>query len=101
MTTDRRPQTRSECFDGPRPCPWVSCRHHLALEVRDGEVILMLPADPTEWADLPTCALDVAYQGGMTQVGLVALLTGTQYTMRRVRDAEAKGINALRERLTR
>ena len=28
-----RPLTRAECKDGPRPCPWVSCRHHLLLEV--------------------------------------------------------------------
>ncbi len=24
----RRPRSRAECVDGPRPCPWVSCRHH-------------------------------------------------------------------------
>jgi hypothetical protein len=29
----RRPRNRSECKDGPRPCPWVSCRYHLALDV--------------------------------------------------------------------
>lgn len=29
----KRPTKRSECIDGPRPCPWVSCRHHLLLEV--------------------------------------------------------------------
>lgn len=24
-----RPTTRAECVDGPRPCPWTKCRHHL------------------------------------------------------------------------
>jgi len=24
-----RPRTRRDCEDGPRPCPWLSCRHHL------------------------------------------------------------------------
>jgi hypothetical protein len=25
----RRPVTRAECSRSPRPCPWVTCRHHL------------------------------------------------------------------------
>jgi hypothetical protein len=28
-----RPTTRGECLQEARPCPWVSCRHHLLLEV--------------------------------------------------------------------
>jgi hypothetical protein len=28
-----RPKTRAECIDGPRPCPWVGCRHHNAFTV--------------------------------------------------------------------
>jgi hypothetical protein len=28
-----RPQTRAECLQEARPCPWASCRHHLLLEV--------------------------------------------------------------------
>lgn len=33
----RRPETRAECI-GPgalRPCPWVSCRHHLGGDTLD------------------------------------------------------------------
>ena len=34
MTADEpaitRPRTRADCVRGPRPCPWISCRHHLA-----------------------------------------------------------------------
>lgn len=30
--SDVRPRTRGECVDGPRPCPWVDCRHHLASD---------------------------------------------------------------------
>lgn len=33
----QRPTKRSECVDGPRPCPWVSCRHHLLLEISHGK----------------------------------------------------------------
>jgi hypothetical protein len=28
-----RPRTRGDCLQEARPCPWVSCRHHLLLEV--------------------------------------------------------------------
>ncbi|MGN6107941.1 MAG: hypothetical protein ACTHU0_22725 [Kofleriaceae bacterium] len=28
-----RPKTRADCRAEARPCPWVSCRHHLLLEV--------------------------------------------------------------------
>lgn len=28
-----RPRSRADCKTGPRPCPWVGCRHHTALTV--------------------------------------------------------------------
>src|SRR3984957_9957175 len=28
-----RPQTRADCASGERPCPFVSCKHHLFLDV--------------------------------------------------------------------
>jgi len=28
-----RPKTRAECRQQPRPCPWVGCRYHLAIDV--------------------------------------------------------------------
>ncbi len=30
-----RPRTRAECRDEARPCPWVSCRHHLAIDIAE------------------------------------------------------------------
>lgn len=35
--------TRAECRSGPRPCPWVACRHHLINEESDEGVIHLLP----------------------------------------------------------
>ena len=32
-----RPRTRSECREGPRPCPWVGCPMHLLIEVAKPE----------------------------------------------------------------
>lgn len=64
---EQRPQTRAEC--PPHPCPWVSCRFHLGVDVSDaGSLILNHPAvaegDLTKLPD--TCVLDVAERGGAT-----------------------------------
>lgn len=61
-----RPRTRADCESGPRPCPWVSCSHHLLLDVRDNGSLVLLHGhdDPAELAD--TCALDVADRGEHT-----------------------------------
>ena len=28
-----KPRSREECLEGPRPCPFVSCKHHLFIDV--------------------------------------------------------------------
>lgn len=33
----RRPVTRGECVDGPRPCIWTRCRYHLERDDAIGE----------------------------------------------------------------
>lgn len=55
-----RPRTRADCMDGPRPCPWVGCRHHLYLEVKpNGSIVLNRPGlEP--WELEHSCSLDVA-----------------------------------------
>jgi len=61
---EQRPRTRGECVDGPRPCPWVGCRHHLYLEVQPSTGRIILPwgnLDPNEIPE--TCSLDVADDG--------------------------------------
>ncbi len=84
-----RPRTRGEC-PVERPCPFVSCAYHLALDVDDrtGSVKLNHPSDDDdELSDLreipETCALDAADRGGMTleEVGEI---------MNLVREAVAK-----------
>lgn len=68
-----RPRTRADCVGGPRPCPWVSCRHHLYADVSDnGWLKLNFPhLDVDEMAE--TCALDVADKGGITLEALGAV----------------------------
>jgi hypothetical protein len=55
-----RPVTRGDCAGGQRPCPWVSCRHHLYLDVeRGGSMTLHFP-HLEAWEIPQTCSLDVA-----------------------------------------
>lgn len=60
-----RPRTRGDCADGPRPCPWVSCRYHLYLDAAGPALKLNFPdREPDELRE--SCALDVADRGGVT-----------------------------------
>jgi hypothetical protein len=92
-TASMRPKTRAECLDGPRPCPFVSCAHHLYLDVspRTGAIKLNFPdLEVTEMTE--TCALDVADRGGTTleEVGAIMNLT-----RERIRQVEVKGLAKL------
>jgi len=72
--------------DGPRPCPYVSCKYHLYLDVTSyGAIQLNFPKkEPHEMAE--SCALDAADAGGMTlnEVG-----ERLDVTRERVRQIEA------------
>lgn len=73
-----KPRTRAECVDGLRPCPFVSCRYHLFIDVSDktGAIKLNFPDLEVEEM-IESCALDVADRGGATleQVGAIMNLT--------------------------
>lgn len=63
---ETKPQTRADCRSMPRPCPFVSCRHHLYLDItRQNRINVNRLVDdmPVEEAllEMPeTCSLDVA-----------------------------------------
>jgi hypothetical protein len=88
-----KPKTRAECLEGERPCPFVSCKHHLYLDVsaRTGAIKLNFP-DLEVWEMNETCALDVADRGGTTleEVGAIMNLT-----RERIRQVEVKGLAKL------
>lgn len=90
-----RPAYRSQCANGVRPCPYVSCKHHLYLDVNPetGSIKLNFP-DLDVWEMQETCALDVADRGGITleEVGEILNLT-----RERIRQVEVKGLEKLRE----
>ena len=88
-----RPVTRADCQGGERPCPFVSCKHHLYLDVsaRTGAIKLNFP-DLEVWEMTETCALDIADRGGATleEVGAIMNLT-----RERIRQVEVKGLAKL------
>ena len=88
-----KPEMREECGQGERPCPFVSCKHHLYLDVsaRTGAIKLNFP-DLEVWEMTETCALDVADRGGTTleEVGAIMNLT-----RERIRQVEVRGLAKL------
>jgi hypothetical protein len=90
-----RPRCRRDCIAAPRPCLFVSCKHHLYLDVNPltGSIKLNFP-DREVWELRETCALDVADRGGLTleEVGEILNLT-----RERVRQVEAAGLKRLQE----
>ena len=88
-----RPRTRSECVDGPRPCPFVSCKHHLFIDVspRTGAIKLNFP-DLEVWELTESCALDVADRGGTTLEDVGAIMN---LTRERIRQVEVKALAKL------
>lgn len=93
IDVDVRPRTRGECVDGERPCPWVSCKHHLYLDVKPdlGSIIVNFPdLEFDQLAD--TCSLDVADRGGETLEVVGELINVTR---ERVRQIEARALRRL------
>lgn len=89
----QRPKSRAECAEGMRPCPFVSCKHHLFLDVssRTGAIKLNFPDIDVENMT-ESCALDVADRGGTTleEVGAIMNLT-----RERIRQLEVKALAKL------
>jgi uncharacterized protein YuzE len=88
-----RPQTRGDCASGPRPCPWVSCKHHLYLDVTpNGSLKFNYPIKEPDELD-ESCALDVAQRGGVTFEEAGELVNVTREMVRQI---EKKALVALR-----
>lgn len=88
-----KPRTRSECVEGLRPCPFVSCKHHLFIDVsaRTGAIKLNFP-DLEAWEMNESCALDVADRGGTTLEDVGAIMN---LTRERIRQVEVKALAKL------
>ena len=102
LTPEDRPKKRSECADIPRPCPYVSCRHHLGLDVfSNGQLKINFKktrkAEEVDFDKMQaTCALDLAELGGMDleQIG-----DALGFTRERVRQIVEESFQKIKENL--
>lgn len=90
-----RPKTRGECVDGPRPCPFVSCRHHMYLEVNPetGSIQFNRPQFQP-WELEHSCSLDIAAtEHTLEEVGELL-----QVTRERARQIEVRALLKLKQK---
>lgn len=89
-----RPTDRVECRNAARPCPWVSCKYHLYLDVNEdtGSIKLNFP-NKEVWELEETCVLDRADKGETTldEVGRL-----NNVSRERIRQIEGKALDLLR-----
>ena len=89
-TSKRRlPMMRGDCPE-VRPCPHVTCKHHLAFDVdaRNGSIKTNFPhLEVDELAE--SCTLDVADAGGLT---LEDVAEAMNLTRERIRQLETKAL---------
>lgn len=88
-----RPKTRRDCIDGPRPCPYVGCRYHLAsydayTEDRIDVNLSIL------YGGGDTCALDVADRGSHSLSEVAEKLGGI--SKQRVHEISREALRKLR-----
>ncbi len=74
------PYFRYECEGGPRPCPLVSCRHHL-WPTKNGEA---------PWELEESCVLDLAKRGEMSYTEIGKVLGFTQQRVQQIGSGAAK-----------
>jgi hypothetical protein len=93
-----KPRTRAECAEGPRPCPFVSCKYHLFVDVspRTGAIKLNFP-DLEVWELAESCSLDVADRGGTTLEDVGAIMNLTRERIRQVEVKALAKLEALRD----
>lgn len=104
------PKKRSECREGIRPCPWYSCRYHLASDehtdgtVRVEQIAIAVDgetpdAEETRSEHRPTCSLDLSSmrtldgKARVMDIEEIAAATGLWHT--NVEEALASGLAKL------
>lgn len=94
-----RPHVRADCLPGGvnemRPCPFVTCRWHLAVNVNEASGSFTETFPGRELTEMPaTCSLDIADEGGATLEEIGDALNVTREAARLI---EAKAIRKLRD----
>lgn len=95
---DARPTTREECHRTVRPCPFVSCRFNLYLDVREDGVLRLNFPDKEPDEVTASCALDLANDGPRTLEQVAALMGMSK---ERARQIESTALAKLKAALPR
>ena len=90
-----RPKIRSDCENGIRPCPFVSCRFHLYLQIATGGNLKVSHKGKEPWEREHSCALDLADDGPHTLDAIAGWIGATR---ERVRQIETYAMSKLGER---
>lgn len=86
-----RPETRADCAEVKRPCPYVGCKHNLYLDATVTGLTLNFPdLEPDQMEQ--SCALDLADEGGIT---LEEVGDALNLVHERIRQIEAKALSRL------
>lgn len=98
-----RPHHRMDCASVPRPCPFVSCRYNLYLDINDrGSIVFNYPnLDPGEMKE--SCALDIAEAGDRSGEEVGFFLNISRERIRQISEEAKKKlvVNELFQRIAR
>jgi hypothetical protein len=93
-----KPVSRAECAEGMRPCPFVSCKYHLYLDVQPRTGAIKLNFPDIEVEDMhESCALDVADRHGTTLEEVGAIMNLTRERIRQLEVRAMAKVKALSE----
>lgn len=90
-----RPRTRGECFGIPRPCPFITCKHHMWGDIRESEILVYGNLRPWTLQPDVSCVLDIIDQHGDRTLEEVGKAIGC--TRERARQIETVAIQHLKE----
>lgn len=99
LDAEPRPKTRQDCLAGgmneARPCPWVSCRNHIALELSASGSLYT--ADGWDEDGRPSCVADMVEAKGPCTLEEIG--NSLNLTRERVRQIEQQGIRKIIARM--
>jgi len=94
-----RPKTRGDCEQVVRPCPFVSCRWNLYLDVSPSGTLKINFPDRNVDQLRETCALGVARREGVTYQEVGSLMNLTRERARQIGEAAMSKVERKRDAL--
>ena len=91
----KKPTKRSHCKNSIRPCPWISCKHHMIWFVPSPHCLSndQLLDKVINMKD--SCDLDISDNGGVTEKKLAVILGLSLVRIRQILGSENKTMGAI------